>query len=77
MSSNHILQLKVNNKEKVYKRILPQSTRTTWIKKHKKKKEIPWSAVIYSYMGLKGSEYHTSNSVSQSTLTHAPRTHIN
>jgi len=49
------------------------------VKKHKKKKKkkIPWSAVIYSYMGLNGSEYHAIISVSQSTLTHTPHTHIN
>lgn len=30
----------------------------------------------YLNMGLKGSEYHASISVSQSTLTHTPRTHM-
>ena len=60
--------------------------RTHAKKKEKKKKEpnnnkqnkkIPWSTVIYSHMGLKGSEYHASISVSQSTLTNTPHTHIN
>lgn len=66
MSLNYILQ--VNNKEKAYN--LDKGTQI-------QKKKIPWSAAIYSYKGLKGSEYHASISVSQNTLTHTPHTHIN
>lgn len=45
----------VNNKRKVYKRILPQSTPNDLFKEKTKQKhgaKFLWSAVIYSHMGL-------------------------
>lgn len=71
-----ILQLKVNN-EKVYKHPSTINLEQLGIKNHqKKKKKNPWSAVIYSDLGIYCSEYHTIISVSQSTLT-CSYTHIN
>jgi len=47
------------------------------VKKHEEKKKDSMERSHFSYMGLKGSEYHAIISVSQSTLTHTPHTHIN
>lgn len=76
MSSFIILQLKVNNKEKVDKHPSTDNSNNLDKESPKKKKIIPWSAVIYSDMGLYCSEYHTIISVSQSTLTRS-HTHSN
>lgn len=84
MSSNHNPTATVNGKEKKGVHMYPSTVNSekNWMKKNahvrtEKQKEIPWSAVIYSHMGLKGSEYHASYSVNQSTLTHTPHTHGN
>lgn len=77
MSSNHVLQLQVNNKGK---KSVQTSPSKAWMKKHKT--QIGWSAVIYSDTGLRGSEYHTGYWVSRSaparghqrTRTHTPWT---
>lgn len=74
MSSFIILQLKVNNKEKVDKH--PSTDNSNNLFKESQKKKNPWSAVINSDMGLYCSEYHTIISVSQSTLTRS-HTHSN
>lgn len=60
----------LKGEQNVYTCILSQ---LTLIKKHAQKwKGNPWSAAFYYLnMGLKGSEYHASFSVSQSTLTHS------